>query len=79
MPARDMSGIDRSVKAELRVGTRTCQCADCGAFFTGVEGFDLHMVGDDLRCLSPAEMRRIGMTVNEHGVWARGTANRKAA
>lgn len=66
-------------RAELNVGSPVCQCADCGAFSTGVEGFDLHMVGDDLRCLSPAEMREMGMTQNVHGVWARGTANRKAA
>jgi hypothetical protein len=78
---RDMSGIDTDVKPELRVGGRTCQCAECELFFTGVYPFDLHLATEDdnqdLRCLTPDEMRALGMTTNKHGVWQRGTAHRR--
>lgn len=61
-------------KAELKPGGQTCQCAECGLFFTGVDAFDLHRYGewDKRKCRTVAKMREMGMSANENGVWARG-------
>lgn len=67
--------IDTAVRAELRPGTRTAQCATCSAFFTGVKPFDRHMVGaedGDLECLDEDGMKAIGMRQNKYGVWQYG-------
>ncbi len=67
--------VDKSVKAELKIGGRACQCAECGLFFTGVKPFDRHQIwaGEGKRgnvvCLTPTEMLAAGMGRNIHGVW----------
>lgn len=71
----DVERTDKYVKPELRVGSRTCQCADCLRFFAGVRGFDQHHVGSwkNRRCRTDKEMEKIGMVQNPHGVWLTGT------
>lgn len=71
---------DKYQKAELRYGSRTCECASCLRFFTSVSAFDMHQgfanpkVEDwnTLRCKTEAEMLAIGMVPNPYGVWATG-------
>ncbi len=59
------------------------RCAICGALFAGVTSFDLHRRGemppygevgeaDKARyCLTPAEMRQIGLKKDSHKRWCR--------
>jgi hypothetical protein len=68
---------DRSVKAELRVGSPTCQCSMCDLFFTGISPFDKHQT-EAGGCRTPDQMRAIGMVTNEHGVWQKGVSAKKA-
>ena len=71
---------DKSVKAELRVGSRTCQCTVCDLFFTGEASFDRHLSGQDegnSDCRSPLQMLAIGMTQNVHGVWQFGKSKKQ--
>ena len=79
MPNPNLRDVDKTVKAELRVGSNVCQCAECGAFFTGVRPFDLHLAGTPERrkCHSPEKMRALGMVQNSNGVWMTGTATGK--
>ncbi len=69
----NLRDIDNAVKPELKIGSRVCQCAECGLYFTGVAPFDRHQVwmgaGDQSLCLSPTEMLAAGMGRNKHGVW----------
>ena len=74
-----MAGIDRSIKPELRPGTRTCQCSQCNRFFASPAAFDRHQLwGAEgrIKCLGEKQMRSIGMIANEHGVWLYGTATK---
>ncbi len=56
-------------------GTATCICAGCGEIFKSVGGFDAHREyreGElDRHCLTPDEMRKAGMSINERGAWIR--------
>jgi len=56
-------------------GAATCICAGCGEIFKSVGGFDAHREyreGElDRHCLTPDEMRKAGMSINERGVWIR--------
>jgi hypothetical protein len=56
---------------QLWPGGKTCQCAACEEFFLSVSGFDMHRVGDPdrRRCLTPDEMRALGMSKNAGGLW----------
>lgn len=65
---------DRSIKAELRVGSRTCQCSMCGRFFGSPYPFDRHLIDESDRCRDEDAMRKIGLWQNEHGVWLSGGA-----
>lgn len=55
-----------------------CQCASCGAWFTGMQPFDWHRAGDfkmrghTRRCLAADEMRARGMMQTESGAWNTG-------
>ncbi len=71
--AEIFGGRDFEVRPFLKVGGRTCQCAECGQFFTGVGAFDRHMVGT-VRCRTPDQMRAAGMTANIYGVWQLGVS-----
>ena len=57
------------------IGAATCLCAACGEIFKSVGGFDAHREhreGElDRRCLSPDEMRRKKMSINNWGLWIR--------
>jgi hypothetical protein len=48
-----------------------CRCGSCGQWFNCTKAFDRHRVGDypGRRCLSIAEMRVRGMTINGGGWW----------
>lgn len=78
----NIASLDTSTRAELRNGKNTCQCASCGLFFTGVAPFDRHLVMDEEHpdnppvCLTPAQMRSIGMIANVHGVWQYGKSKK---
>lgn len=52
---------------KLPVGSNRCQCGGCALSFGSVAGFDMHRV--DGRCMSEAEMRGRGMSVNDKGYW----------
>ncbi len=53
------------------------QCAGCGEFFNSTTAFDKHRTGpfgrasgpSQRRCMTPDEMRAIGMTRPHHGFW----------
>lgn len=66
-------------KPELKPGSPVSQCPECDLYFTASSAFDRHLipVGDDVRCMSEDEMRRIGMTTNIYGVWMRGESTSK--
>lgn len=75
----NLANIDASAKAELRVGSRVCQCASCGLFFTGVAPFDRHLTGQDegdTDCLSVPQMQALGMVQNVNGVWQYGKSKK---
>jgi hypothetical protein len=59
--------------AELRIGTRTCQCSVCGDFFGSPAAFDKHLRRTAHKCRSHEERTAAGMVVNPNGVWLRGT------
>ncbi len=69
---------DRSVKAELKNGSPTCECTMCNLYFTGPDVFDRHLIAG-IKCRTPEQMIAKGMTANEHGVWQRGVSAKKAA
>lgn len=63
--------------ALLTLGSNKCQCALCGAFFSGVSPFDRHLIGIGLGlspCRTPDQMLLLGMTQNVNGVWSYGSA-----
>ena len=66
---------DFSVKPALNPGSRTCQCCECGLFFTAISAFDAHRVGSPERrkCRTQKKMVDLGMNTNEHGVWSAGS------
>ena len=48
------------------------QCCGCGEYFNSTFAFDKHRTGEhgkDRRCLSPEQMKEIGMAVNSAGFW----------
>lgn len=63
---------DRSKKAQLAIGSRTCQCSMCDLYFAGPTVFDKHFKNMAYQCRTPEEMEAIGMTQNEHGLWSWG-------
>ena len=66
---------DFTPKPELKVGGRTCQCGDCGLFFTGLQPFDRHLKNRGtahVTCRTEKEMQAIGMLPNKHGTWQYG-------
>lgn len=56
---------------KLKPGTNYCRCSACDEHFNSVFAFDMHRTGpaNDRKCLSRAEMREIGMSVNQRGYW----------
>ena len=59
-----------------------CECTGCGEFFNSVYGFDKHRVfmdkdargryiedWDRRRCLTVAEMKAKGWSLNDYGFW----------
>jgi hypothetical protein len=70
---------DTAVKAQHKIGGKACDCTDCGAWFAGISGFDNHLIrkGDDILCMSPERMRKVGMAQNTNGVWLLGKATGK--
>ncbi len=60
--------------AQRLTGSR-CRCSACGEYFNSVSTFDRHRHGGwqgrgaDRRCLTPAELRARGWTLNAHGFW----------
>jgi len=51
-----------------------CRCAECGATFGGLTGFDLHRRDVtrnpyDWRCATPAELGGLGMHQDGRGWW----------
>lgn len=62
------------------VGRRIEHCWGCHQSFTGTTAGDKHRVGKHSvfegpkrrRCLTPDEMRAIGMEQNDRGVWTNG-------
>lgn len=73
-------GVSNETKPILRPGGQTCQCAGCGAFFSGVAAFDRHLTRvdtDSPKCRQPKEMVLIGMVVNVNGVWLTGISLKK--
>ncbi len=60
--------------AQRLTGNR-CRCSACGEYFNSVSTFDRHRHGGwqgrgaDRRCLSPAELKARGWTLNAHGFW----------
>ena len=73
--------FDNDAKAELKVGGRTCQCGDCGEFFTGESSFTRHLMAlgtDHVGCRTPKAMLAIGMQRNSNGVWMFGVPKKVA-
>ncbi|MGA7730346.1 MAG: hypothetical protein WCD37_03625 [Chloroflexia bacterium] len=75
---RSRLGDDRDQRAELKVGSRTCQCQDCTLFFTGVTAFDTHLIHRHTQatyqpplCMTPNQMLAAGLTPNTHDVWGK--------
>ena len=62
---------------KLPPGTNRCQCASCGAYFGGVNGFERHRIGPaaDRRCLPLGAVRdkqnRSLLRLTEQGYWVR--------
>lgn len=57
-----------------------CQCPTCGEYFNSTYAFDKHRTGRDAplrRCLSPAEMRTIGIAVSSTGWWVSSMASNR--
>lgn len=62
----------RNTKAPLSVGSMRNQCAACGLLFGGLTGFDKHRTGSfsqRRRCMTPAELEKLGMTQGAAGFW----------
>jgi hypothetical protein len=62
-------------KVRRLTGSR-CLCRGCGQLFNSVTAFDRHRVDDRTRlpivtrrCLTPAEMQHIGMSLNSAEFW----------
>lgn len=51
--------------------TDRCKCPTCGEYFSSTYAFDQHRKGPitDRRCLTVAEMREKGFSVNATGHW----------
>jgi hypothetical protein len=67
--------VVRLTKMRRLTGSR-CLCRGCGQLFNSVTAFDSHRVDDQTgpahaarRCLTLAEMRRIGMSLNSAQFW----------
>jgi hypothetical protein len=67
--------VVRLTKMRRLTGSR-CLCRGCGQLFNSVTAFDSHRVDDRTgpahaarRCLTPAEMRRVGMSLNATEFW----------
>jgi len=57
--------------SRLTIGSNLCQCGECGAYFRSPSAFDKHRTGgqEARTCLTPDEMRAVGMVVNAAGFW----------
>jgi hypothetical protein len=67
--------VVRLTKILCLTGSR-CLCRGCGQLFNSVTAFDSHRVDDRTgpahsarRCLTPAEMQRVGMSINSAEFW----------
>lgn len=68
------------------VGAKIEHCSSCCQSFSGTYSGDMHRVGlhhvfsgpDRRRCLTPAEMESIGMTLGKDGIWRSPSAEKKA-
>lgn len=73
-PRPDITTVSHAATRELKVGSRTCQCASCEEFFASVTSFDKHLTRHDNSnitptCKTPEEMRADGLETNVNGVW----------
>ena len=65
---------------KLPPGTKYCQCAACGEYFTSPYTFDLHRAGEPTNryCVAPDKVidkhRRTLLRLNDRGYW---TSNRR--
>ncbi len=63
--------------AKLVLGTKACQCAGCGEYFSTVSNFDKHRIFENAdmpdwatrRCMSADEMLASGLVRNSGGYW----------
>jgi hypothetical protein len=56
----------------MKLTARRNQCQGCKEYFNSTSAFDMHRTGRfgiDRRCMTPAEMNRLGMLVNSSGFW----------
>ena len=67
----DFQKREPEARGKLTPDTDVCQCAGCEEVFQTVKGFDRHRTGPatDRRCLTPDEMRGIGMVINTFDRW----------
>jgi hypothetical protein len=75
-------------KRKLPAPSGICRCESCGQWFRSVSAFDFHRTGSYTttlweparrRCLTPGEMAKRDMRLNEHGVWTTGVEFAKKA
>ena len=72
------------VAQTLRPGNH-CRCQGCGQLFNSKFAFDGHRIGPfgplrnpgSRRCLSPAEMHAVGMSLNPAGFWISETRSER--
>lgn len=60
----------------MKLSGETNQCQGCKAYFRSSTGFDKHRTGEhgvNRRCMTPDEMRAVGMSVNNDGWWVAST------
>lgn len=73
LPGGRAAPLQQPKKTRVRIaaGSSVSQCAGCGECFRSEKGFSLHRTGlwDERRCMTPAEMRTIGMSLDARGRW----------
>lgn len=67
-------------KVPLAVGSMRNQCPSCGLLFGGLTRFDKHRTGafgtpSGRRCMSPAELEKLGLKEGPDGFWSRPGAS----
>lgn len=62
-----MQHTETMADPKLRPGSKFCQCAACGAYFTNDGNFLKHRRGGG--CLTPTQMQHRGLVLNDRGYW----------